>query len=44
MTIMALGLVARDGVAVAIGLAACAAAAAAFATALIWGASALGLA
>ena len=43
-TILALGLMARDGVAVAIGLAACAAAAVAFATALIWGASALGLA
>lgn len=43
-TIVALGLMARDGVAVAIGLAACAAAAVAFATALIWGASALGLA
>lgn len=43
-TILALGLMARDGVAVAIGLAACAAAAVAFTTALIWGASALGLA
>jgi hypothetical protein len=43
-TIVALGLMARDGVAVAIGLAACAVAAVAFATALIWGASALGLA
>ncbi len=44
MTVVALGLMARDGVAVAIGLAACAAATVAFAAALIWGASALGLA
>lgn len=43
-TIVALGLIARDGLAVAIGLAACAVAAVAFAAALIWGASALGLA
>jgi hypothetical protein len=44
MTILALGLIARDGLAVAIGLAACAIAAVAFGAALIWGASALGLA
>lgn len=44
LTIVALGLMARDGAAVALGLAACAAAAAAFAAALILGAAALGLA
>lgn len=44
LTIVALGLIARDGAAVALGLAACALAAAAFAAALILGAGALGLA
>jgi hypothetical protein len=44
LTIVALGLIARDGLAVALGLAACAVAAAAFAAALILGAAALGLA
>ena len=44
LTIVALGLMARDGAAVALGLAACAVAAVAFAAALILGAAALGLA
>lgn len=44
LTIVALGLIARDGAAVALGLAACALAAVAFAAALILGAGALGLA
>jgi hypothetical protein len=43
LTIVALGLIARDGAAVALGLIACAAAAAAFGAALILGAGALGL-
>ncbi|MCM0021030.1 MAG: exopolysaccharide biosynthesis protein [Tagaea sp.] len=44
LTIVALGLIARDGAAVALGLGACAVAAVAFAAALILGAAALGLA
>jgi hypothetical protein len=43
LTVVALGLIARDGAAVALGLIACALAAAAFGAALIFGAGALGL-